>query len=1050
MRLAIGVSLRLQVRCPGSRRIRTSSWSLAKDKLSEPKKTKIRKSALPKLDPLQRAKKADLLPDSNEAQAAIAALPESTKKTSIRKDTKHSSKHKELSEEEDLEKAIRTGVIPDTPLAREVYVNWKRFPDCILLTRVGNFYESYFEPARQLASILSISLAEKKYGSGKGSYPFAGFPVHALDKFLKILVQDLGHTVVLVEEYDSDGGVAYVGKKLTGGSGRKERKVCRVLTPGTMVDAGWLDTNESRYLLAVAVGNKANDGGLEMSLAYTDPSTGDFFTKDTTSSQMEDELTRITPREVVLDNSFKAAWQNETNAITFEGEIAGEIKKLFSLLQILGVHVSFANPYRPPPLWSTASLLPFSPNNTEDYAIALLRHHLEYTLRETMPALNQPDKQINSAFMQIDATTLQALEIRHALRPGGLIATGEVRPFSSPLSSRGTLLSVISKTVTPSGHRLLIRTLTAPSTCLDIINSRLALVQAFVDREDLRTELRDELRSVGDVMRIVQRCRGQRATGTDIWNAGKWVKNVQRIRQAIEREIGHEKRHAKVKDYESEGIQRLQLFLDSFSALDHVASKIEASLDEEAIMYKASSDEDVLEDQPSPGTEMFNGKAKPKETDQEKQDRMRREREEKDRAEWWIKPSFSHELKSWHEELISLKSKIQKLQRSLSKKFGTSLLVVEKNGRYGYHIQLPKKENEKTAKARSLEPIGATTGRTLYYVYGPLTALGTQTEITVELLGAAQRRAARDLQSMIVDAADAIQHNASLIDELDLCMNFAQNAVDMSWVRPILNDSTGLEIVAGRHPSIESSLLSSSRVFTPNSTHMTPCSHLHVITGPNQGGKSTLLRQTAVITILAQSGSFVPAEKAEIGVVDKVFSRVGARDDLWRDRSTFMLEMVETASILRYATERSLVIMDEIGRGTTLQAGISIAYATLDYILRHIKCRTLFATHYHELGGMLGYSGVNQSNQEAKGRDGISFWCTDIDESNGAFSYSYTLRPGINYNSHAIKAASLAGMPPGFLSVARQTLAALEASKETSTASSVSALLLRQNNDKTL
>jgi len=274
---------------------------------------------------------------------------------------------------------------------------------------------------------------------------------------------------------------------------------------------------------------------------------------------------------------------------------------------------------------------------------------------------------------------------------------------------------------------------------------------------------------------------------------------------------------------------------------------------------------------------------------------------------------------------------------------------------------------------------------------------------------------------MIVQYGDDIQHNADLVDELDLSLSFAQTAEDLNYVRPILTNSTNLTIINGRHAAVESALLTSARSFTPNSTEMTPSSHLHVITGPNQGGKSTLLRQTAVIAILAQAGCFVPADYAEIGVVDRVFSRVGARDDLFRDRSTFMLEMVETAAILSHATERSLVIMDEIGRGTTLLAGVSIAFATLDYLLRNIKCRTLFATHYHELARMLA-----EPDTEGKMREGVSFWCTDIEELDGAFSYQYRLKPGINHNSHAIKAARLAGMPESFLQVAEKTLATLQ------------------------
>ncbi|OXC71204.1 hypothetical protein AYX13_00070 [Cryptococcus neoformans] len=926
-----------------------------------------------------------------------------------------------------LQDAIRQGVIPDTPLAHEVYLNWKRFPDCILLTRVGKFYESYFEPARYLASILSLSLAEKKYGANeaKRSYPFAGFPVPTLDKYLKILVQDLGHTVVLVEEYDKEGAVAHTGKKLTAGSGPKERRVYRVVTPGTMVDESWVDTDQSRYLLAIAVGNKGQNGQ-ELSLAYTDASTGEFFTKDTTVSQMEDELARITPREVVLDNSLYESWRKHYNCSEMKPKDATQVEELLALLRVLGVKVSFADPCRPPLIYTSASSPTLHPTTPEENAAALLQHHLQYALRESMPALRQPHKQSNSAFMQIDAATLQALEIRHAFRPGGLIATGETQINSSPLSAKGTLLSVVSKTITSSGHRLLIRTLTAPSTSPDVINSRLALVQAFVDREDLKTELRHELKELGDIMRIIQRFRGQRGTGRDIWDVGRWIRGAQRILETIKGEIKIEVGRNNVEVVrKSEGITRLQEFVDSFRDLDRVASKIESSVDESAIMFRSGDDKSIIDEQEA-GDALLTSQASSKESEAEEKQRIKRERDEREMSEWWIRPQFSPALQLRHDELIVLKAEAQKLQASLIKKYDTPTLTIEKNHRFSYHIQMSAKDAEKVAKARSLERIGSTTGKTAYFAYAPLAELGTRIEIMIEYLGAAQRRAARELQNMVIEQSDIIQQNSELVDELDLSLSFAQNAVEMNWVRPILDNSTELQIINGRHPSVESSLLSASRNFTPNSTHMASDTHLHVITGPNQGGKSTLLRQTAVIAILAQSGSFVPAEYVKMGIVDRVFSRVGARDDLWRDRSTFMLEMVETAGILRHATERSLVIMDEIGRGTTLQAGVSIAYATLDYILENIKCRTLFATHYHELGQMLGYSPKRAGGEVIKGRSGITFWCTDVDEADGAFSYSYKLRPGINYNSHAIKAASIAGMPESFLRVAESTLVTLQ------------------------
>ncbi|WWC85774.1 uncharacterized protein L201_000640 [Kwoniella dendrophila CBS 6074] len=941
-------------------------------------------------------------------------------------------------EQAEVEKAVKAGIIPNSLLSREVYTNWLRFPDCVLLTRVGKFYESYFEPAKQLSSILNIKLAQKSYRKSQDTtierkFPFAGFPVAALDKYLKILVQELGHTVVIVEEYDEEGSIAHVGKKITAPTGPKERKVYRVVTPGTMIDEGWLDGNESRYLLSIALDKDSDningERNASLFLAYTDPSTGEFFTKQTSISNMEGELARIAPREVVLDKSLCHVWKEDSEIGTDP-----TLGHLFNLLQVLGVHVSFADPNQAPPLWNNdimSSNISTKSQTPENTAITLLRHHLQYALRDSMPALTQPNRQLSEAQMQIDAATLQALEIRHALRPGGLVAIGE-RQTISPVSSRGTLLSVISKTATQSGHRLLIRTLTSPSTSLDQINSRLSLVQALYDREDLREELRDTLRGIEDVMRIVQRFRGQRGSNRDIWDVGIWIRTVESILFRVKQEISYEIQNNKDAK-QTEGILRLQQFMSEFNPLEDLARKIEESIDENAVMWSSTPDgtEDGSEEAGEAMLADDSEKSESREAKETKKDRTEREKQEKEDRQWWILPTFSKELQILHWELASMRIERDKLQAGLAKRYDTPDLKLLKGIRYGYHIQMSSKEAVKVEKARSLERIGGNSGKTAYFVHGPWSALGARMEIAIETLSIAQRRAERDLRNLIVEQAEKIRKNAELIDEMDLTMCFAQNAREMSWVRPELDGSTEMEIIAGRHPSIESSLLQSSRTFTPNNTKMTSDTHLHIITGPNQGGKSTLLRQTAIISILAQSGSFVPAEKAKIGIVDKVFSRIGARDDLWRDRSTFMLEMVETAAILKHATKRSLVIMDEIGRGTTLQAGISIAYSTLDYILNNIGCRTMFATHYHELGRMLGYEDDDISISTIKKqtkygqlnrRKGVEYWCTDIDEVDDAFSYSYKLQPGINHHSHAIKAARLAGMPDSFLQTAENTL----------------------------
>jgi DNA mismatch repair ATPase MutS len=539
--------------------------------------------------------------------------------------------------------AIASGDIPDTALAKQVYLNWKRFPDCVVLTRVGKFYEvsivvvyvltvlmrqSYFAPAIRLSSLLNLKLANRKYSGG--TWPFSGFPTTHLDKYLKILVQDLGQTVVLVEEIPLEDDAAP--------SELKPRKVGRVVTPGTLLDESWLNGSESRYLLALAIGTKSPDSGetskLPISLAYTDASTGEFFSKYSDMGQIEDELARVAPREVVLDTSLRELWE------TGKGGQSGDLDDLLDLLRVVGVHVSFADPVHAPlleglsPLPSTSTA---GSASLESRAITLLRHHLQYALRDSMPSLpNEPQRQLASSHMQIDAATLAALEIRHAIRPGGLVELPGYGRSSTLLSAKGTLLSVISQTVTAPGHRLLIRTLTSPSTDIDAINSRLSLVEAFVKRRDLRDDLRQSLKDVGDIMRVVQRFKSQRGSARDIWDTATWIRGVDRLLNRLQLDLGDVKAESKTS---AEGRNRLQDLVNQFKYLTACAEKIEASVDESSLlrgleMEGEEEDPDGVEAAGDALVASSNSK-KDKETKRESQER---EREEREQALWWIRP----------------------------------------------------------------------------------------------------------------------------------------------------------------------------------------------------------------------------------------------------------------------------------------------------------------------------------------------------------------------------------------------------------------------------
>lgn len=496
-----------------------------------------------------------------------------------------------------------------------------------------------------MASLLNLKLANRKYSGG--TWPFSGFPVPQLDKYLKILVQDLGNTVVLVEEVED---LNEAGENASPAD-LKLRRVGRVVTPGTLVDESWLNGSESRYLLALAIGKEApnsiGENKLPISLAYTDASTGEFFSKDTELEEMEDELARVAPREVVLDSSLRDIWDDESRS---RNQFTG-LDRLIELLRVLGVHVSFADPSQAPvleglsPLPSSQHLGPTTSTSLDTIAISLLRHHLQYALRDSMPGLpDRPDQQFASSQMQIDAATLAALEIRHAIRPGGLAEVPSYGRESTLLSARGTLLSVLSQTVTAAGHRLLIRTLTSPSTDIEFIENRLSLVQACVDRRDLRDDLRELLKDVGDIMRVVQRFRGRRGDGRDIWETARWIRGVERLLSRIKEELATIPDALKTPKSGSklgmEGRDRLVALLDEFSPLGAIAEKIERSVDESNLFrgLEAEGDEQDLDGVEAAGEALVATSGK-KEKSESGREAKEREREEREQALWWIKPA---------------------------------------------------------------------------------------------------------------------------------------------------------------------------------------------------------------------------------------------------------------------------------------------------------------------------------------------------------------------------------------------------------------------------
>ncbi|KAJ7597248.1 muts domain V-domain-containing protein [Mycena floridula] len=883
---------------------------------------------------------------------------------------------------------VETGADDGQPrniLAREILENLNKFPHCLLLTRVGQFYESYFDQAIEIARLLNIKLTTRKWDGRR--IAMCGFPIMHIDKYLKILVQTNNRFVAMCEEFP----------KYSQGAKEFDRRVVRVITPGTLIDESFLNQYENNYLLAISPTEPT------LGLAWIDVSTGEFYSKHTTFESLRDDVARISPREIVLSNSLRS---NSSHPVL---EVLAEEQHVLAYVE-MAEHSEIPVPVPVPEEISLelddGSVISHLPpddigvppeeinalyTTEETAAIDLMTMYLKANLMEHMPPLLLPNRESAGDRMQIDSHTIKALEIRENIREGG---------------TSGSLLSVVRKTATSGGTRLLSRWLCSPSTSISEINARQSVVAFFHSRPHFRADIVEVLAKAEDASRAVQKFLLSRGDSGDLSTISTSIAMWSSLKLLVE----HERR--------MELEERGELNTSEWASLDTLMSRMVElqELAKRIEMALWSADLDPLDPPPEAVDGIEDMSPKPSLSLPNK---------------WTINPQFSQKLTDLHSHLKHLLDKKKGLEQHLQSTYDAPSLTLRSSPGLGMHVHLAKSKRHqsklnKDSKFVSLQESNTTKS----YFFQDWSLLGSQIFETSMSLLAAEKEAFVTLRGEVNAHASLLRRNARILDELDVALAFASLASEMNFVRPMLLDDTSCDIVNGRHPTVELGLLTSGRIFTPNSIKMTEKMRLHVITGPNMAGKSTLLRQTALMVILAQAGSFVPADHAIIGIVDKLFSRVGAKDDLFHDRSTFMVEMLESAEILRRATPKSLVIMDEVGRGTTVQDGIAIAFATVNHLASVNQCRALFATHFHELADMLGFSGDEPCKEPF---DAVSFFCTDVDETeDGHFSYSYRMRPGVNRNSHGLKVAQLAGMPKAAIEVAKQALVWLEKEKEKS------------------
>ena len=884
--------------------------------------------------------------------------------------------------------------------------NIRKFSDCVILTRVGDFYEMYFDQVDQYAHLVNLKKAKRT--TALGDVAMAGFQHWQLDRYLKTLVQDHGMNVAISEQFR----IPDEERTAKGGGPMYDRKVTRVITPGTLVGESFMDPYENNYLLGVYLDGAlpetiSSTSGSEsweryrrttkVGLSWVDLSSGAFFTQASDLASLRSLVARIRPREVVLCNAMEAFGQNGLQKVLGDGNYSPQFHKV-------------TKPTHSVSEWAEMLERPISESQQSEFtsrevnAGNLVLDYIRDKLRETAVRLQPPVRRSDEEYMAIDKQSLRGLEIRSTLRDGVF---------------KGSLLHAIRHTVTKSGARLLSQRLVSPSMSLSVINNRLDLVQEMLGYAELREEVTALLRRTSDTLRLLQRFSIGKGDADDLLGLARTVDVMEEMARLLHQHI------IARQDADHNDAVELDFLRDILGRLDlvgpgKVAKAIITAIDEEGLNRQHTAEMEDREE-----AEEMRDEVESADVLGEKVPRLARRASKSKTAPpsanetsaediWIMRRSASSTLERAHGDLGKLLEAKQQLASRLRTDLRADSLTLRWSGQLGHFCHLKGRDTQNLSRLEAARSIGSTKTTRSFYL-ADWTHLGIRIDDAKLRIRTEEERVFNKLRGQVIENLMKLRRNAAVLDELDVACSSAVVAKDRNLVRPMLNKGTSHRIIGGRHPTVDVGLNAKGRPFTSNDCSVGDREKIYLITGPNMAGKSTYLRQNALITILAQTGSFVPTEYAEIGLVDKIFSRVGSADNLYEDQSTFMVEMLETAEILNQATTRSFVIMDEVGRGTTPEDGIAVGYACLHTLHNVNKSRTLFATHFHALADM------------TRDFNNLACYCTDVAEGHdGSWAYVHKLRRGVNRDSHALKVARLAGIPEETIAIAEKALISVQ------------------------
>ncbi|PKL90006.1 MAG: DNA mismatch repair protein MutS [Ignavibacteriae bacterium HGW-Ignavibacteriae-2] len=786
-------------------------------------------------------------------------------------------------------------------------------PDMLLLFRVGDFFETFDEDAKTASKVLGITLTKRSNGKA-GNVPLAGFPHHAIDTYLPKLVR-AGYRVAVCEQMENPKFAKGIVK----------REIVEVVTPGVAMSDKLLDHKKNNYVLAVYLHDEI------AGISFADISTGEFYCYELPETKFSQQIEHINPTEILIAKRQKNVIEPIIASLNTNARLTKVDDWHFDFSFATDILLEHFN---------TKTLKGYGIENLSDGVVAagIVLHYLKETQRANLTHMNKIALYNPSDYMMLDFSTKRNLEITFTIQEG---------------TREGSLISILDKTETAMGGRLLKKWISAPLRRKEPILNRQECVEDLYMNKTLRKNLQNEFKEIGDLERMISRVCTGKANPREMINIKTSLKKIPLIKQLLDQSKS----------------KSIGLINDNLNELGQIVEKLELALNDD------------------PPLNINDGGI--------------------------IRKGYSPELDELRDLSKNAKNWIANLQKTERERTGIASLKIGFNKVFGYFIEVSNAQKNKVPENYIRKQTLVNNER---FITPELKEYEDKILNAQENIGNLEFELFNQIRFEVAAQTVKIQENARLIAMLDCYLSFAESAESYKYVKPVINDSDEIIIKKGRHPVVEQ-ILPPGEKFTPNDCILSNNDNqIILLTGPNMAGKSVYLRQIGLIVLLAQIGSFVPAESAVIGLVDRIYTRVGASDNISAGESTFLVEMQEAANILNNASSKSLILLDEIGRGTSTFDGISIAWAITEYLHENpdMPAKTLFATHYHEL------------NEMASIFPRIKNFKVEVREYEDKVIFLHKVTPGGADHSYGIQVAQMAGLPLFVTNRAKEVLQNLE------------------------